>query len=58
MSFGTPVIADIHRDLGVRMVTAETKRTAKKHEDRLHQQTSVEEIQLLDNERTQETEAF
>jgi hypothetical protein len=33
------------------MVTAEIKRTAKKHEDRLHQQTNVEEIQLLDNRR-------
>jgi hypothetical protein len=31
------------------MVTAEIKRTAKKHEDRLHQHTNVEAIQLLDN---------
>jgi hypothetical protein len=42
---------NIHRDLGVRMVTAEIKRTAKKHEDRLHQHTNVEAIQLLDNRR-------
>jgi hypothetical protein len=41
--------SDIHRDLGVRMVTVEIKRTAKKHEDRLRQQTNVEAIQLLDN---------
>jgi hypothetical protein len=33
------------------MVTAEIKRTAKKHEDRLHQHTNVEAIQLLDNRR-------
>jgi hypothetical protein len=33
------------------MVTAEIKRTAKKHEDRLHQHTNVEAIQLLDNSR-------
>jgi hypothetical protein len=34
------------------MVTAEIKSLAKKHEDRLHQHTDVEAIQLLDNERT------
>jgi hypothetical protein len=39
-------------DLGVRMVTAEMKRTAKKHADRLHQHTNVEATQLRDNERT------
>jgi hypothetical protein len=33
------------------MVTAEIKRTAKTHEDRLHQNTNVEAIQLLDNSR-------
>jgi hypothetical protein len=33
------------------MVTAEIKRTAKKHEDRLHQHTNVEAIQLLDKSR-------
>jgi hypothetical protein len=33
------------------MVTAEIKRTAKKHEDRLHQPTNVEAIQLLENRR-------
>jgi hypothetical protein len=45
--------SDIHRDLGIRMVNAEIKRTAKKHEDRLHQRTNVEAIQILDNERTE-----
>jgi hypothetical protein len=44
--------SDIHRDLGIKMVTAEIKRTAKKHEHRLHQHTNVEAIQLLDNNRT------
>jgi hypothetical protein len=44
--------SDIHRDLDIRMVTAEIKSTAKKHEDWLHQHTNVEGIQLLDNERT------
>jgi hypothetical protein len=43
--------SDIHRDLGIRKVTAEIKRTAKKHEDRLHQHINVEAIQLLDNNR-------
>jgi hypothetical protein len=43
--------SDIHRDLGVRMVTAEIKRTANKHEDLLHQHTNVEAIQLLTNNR-------
>jgi hypothetical protein len=33
------------------MVTAEIKRTAKKHEDGLHQHTNLEAIQLLDNNR-------
>jgi hypothetical protein len=33
------------------MVTAEIKRTAKKHEDRFHQHTNMEAIQLLDNSR-------
>jgi hypothetical protein len=40
------------KDLGIRMVTAEIKKQAKNHEDRLHQHTNVEAIQLLDNERT------
>jgi hypothetical protein len=44
--------SDIHRDLGIRMGTAEIKRPAKKHEDLLHRHTNVEVIQLLDNERT------
>jgi hypothetical protein len=42
----------IHRDLGVRMVTAEIKRTARKHKDWLHQRTNVEAIQLLNNGKT------
>jgi hypothetical protein len=33
------------------MVTAEIKRTAKKHEDRFHQHTNVQATQLLDNSR-------
>jgi hypothetical protein len=33
------------------MVPVEIKRTAKKHEDRLHQHTNVEAIQLLGNNR-------
>jgi hypothetical protein len=33
------------------MITAEIKRTAKKHEDQLHQHTNMEVIQPLDNER-------
>jgi hypothetical protein len=44
--------SDIHRDLGIRMVTAEIKRAAKKHEDRLHEQSNVEAMQLLDIEST------
>jgi hypothetical protein len=51
MPLGTPVNSDIHRDLGFRMATAEIKRTAKKHEDRLHQHANVEAIQLLDKSR-------
>jgi hypothetical protein len=38
--------SDIHRDLGIWTVTAEIKRLAKKHEDRLHEPTNVEVIQL------------
>jgi hypothetical protein len=41
--------SDIHRDVGIRMVTAGI---AKKHEDRFLQHTNVEAIQLRDNERT------
>jgi hypothetical protein len=51
LPLGTPV-SDIHRDLGIRMVTAEIKMLAKKHEDWLHVHTNVEATQLLDNERT------
>jgi hypothetical protein len=42
--------SDIHRDLGIRMVTAKIKRIANKHPP--HQHTNVEAIQLLDKERT------
>ena len=41
--------ADLHRDLKMDMVTAETKRFASKHEERLHRHDNVEAIQLLDN---------
>jgi hypothetical protein len=44
--------SDLHRDPGIRMVTAEIKTTAKKQDDRLHQHTNMEAIQLLDKERT------
>ena len=40
--------ADHHRDLKMEMVTAEIKRFARKHEERLHRH-DVEAIQLLDN---------
>jgi hypothetical protein len=41
--------ADLHRDLKMEMVTAEIKRFARKHEERLHHHDNVEAIQLLDN---------
>jgi hypothetical protein len=41
--------ADLHRDLNMEMVTAEIKRFARKHEERLHHHDNVEAIQLLDN---------
>jgi hypothetical protein len=41
--------ADLHRDLRMEMVTAEIKRFARKHEERLHHHDNVEAIQLLDN---------
>jgi hypothetical protein len=41
--------ADLHRDLKMEMVTAEIKRYARKHEERLHHHDNVEAIQLLDN---------
>lgn len=41
--------SDIHRDLGVNMVSCEIQRYAESHEERLHQHTNVEAIQLLDN---------
>jgi hypothetical protein len=40
---------DLHRDLKMEMVTAEIKRFARKHEERLHHHDNVEAIQLLDN---------
>ena len=39
---------DLHRDLKMEMVTAEIKRFARKHEERLHHHDNVEAIQLLD----------
>jgi hypothetical protein len=41
--------ADLHRDLKMEMVTAELKRFARKHEERLHHHDNIEAIQLLDN---------
>jgi hypothetical protein len=41
--------ADLHSDLKMEIVTAEIKRFARKHEERLHHQDNVEAIQLLDN---------
>jgi hypothetical protein len=41
--------ADLHRDLKMQMVTAETQRFATKHEERPHHHANVEVIQLLDN---------
>jgi len=41
--------ADLHRDLRMDMVTAEIKRFARKHEERLRHHNNVEAIQLLDN---------
>jgi hypothetical protein len=41
--------ADLHRDLRIDMVTAEVRRFAWKHEERLLHHDNVEAIQLLDN---------
>jgi hypothetical protein len=41
--------ADLHRDLHMEMVTAETRWFARKHEGRLLRHDNVEAIQLLDN---------
>ena len=41
--------ADLHRDLKMEMVTAETRRFDRKHEVRLVHHDNVEAIQLLDN---------
>jgi hypothetical protein len=41
--------ADLHRDLPIEMVTAEVRRFARKHEERLLHHDNIEAIQLLDN---------
>jgi hypothetical protein len=41
--------ADLHGDLNMEMVTAEIRRFARKHKDRLLHHDNVEAIQLLDN---------
>jgi len=41
--------ADLRRDLEMEMVTAEIRRFARKHEERLLHHDNVEAIQLLDN---------
>jgi hypothetical protein len=41
--------ADLHRDLKMEMVTAEIKRFARKHEERLLHHDNIETVQLLDN---------
>ena len=41
--------ADVHRDLQMEMVTNETGKFAKKHEERLLHHFNVEAIHLLDN---------
>jgi hypothetical protein len=41
--------AIVHRDLRMEMVTNETGKFAKKHEERLHHHVNVEASQLLDN---------
>jgi hypothetical protein len=41
--------ADLHRDLNMEMVTAEIRRFARKHEERLLHHDNVEVIHLFDN---------
>jgi hypothetical protein len=41
--------AGLHRDLSMEMVTAEIRRFARKHEERLLHHDNVEAIQLLDS---------
>ena len=41
--------ADLHRDLKMEMVTAEIRRFARKHEERLLHHDNVDAIRLLDN---------
>jgi hypothetical protein len=40
---------DLHRDLGVDVVSSEIQRFAQKQDERLHHHENVEAIQLLDN---------
>jgi len=44
---------DLHRDLKMEMVTAEIRRFARKHEDKLLHHYNVEAIQLFDNSELQ-----
>jgi hypothetical protein len=44
--------SDLDRDLDIDHADKEIKRFARKHEDRLHQHTNVEALQLLDNSDT------
>jgi hypothetical protein len=41
--------ANLHRDLRIEMVTAEARRFARKHEERLLNHDNVEAVQLLDH---------
>jgi hypothetical protein len=41
--------SDLHRDMEIDTVDKEIKRLTRKREDRLHQHTNVEALQLLDN---------
>jgi hypothetical protein len=40
---------DLHRDLGVEVVSSEIQRFEQKHKESLHHHENVEVIQLLDN---------
>jgi hypothetical protein len=40
--------SDIHRDLEIDTVDKEIKNFERKHEDRLHQHTNVEALQILE----------
>jgi hypothetical protein len=43
---------DLHRDLEVNAVSSVIQRLAQKHEERLHREENVEDIQLLDSKDT------